>query len=222
MTNISAEVSDAFARKDAPAGRHFHTYCDGSGSFSAQRLRSGNSVFDLANDAIERLAPKTGQKVEALFWGEPVGTYLIELGANTPKNIMEKLMLGTSLAPAVKEMQIEASQPGQHHFLIYSDGDLGDYNDSRDAFRALLSTRKNATVDVIVCCERPGSWMQEIATMIAGEFPGQMRVTQISPEEKGSLYKAADAVVTARLSEPPYVEPTAAAPAKTATPGQKA
>lgn len=221
MSQISAEVSGAFARKGELEGHHFHTFADGSGSFTAKR-NSGFSPFDHANDAIERLASKTGQQVEANFFGSDKGTLLVQLGAFTPTDINQRLMLGTTFATAVQEMQQEAAKPGQHHFIVYSDGDIGDYNNSRDAFRAFLSSRKNATVDVIVCCERPGSWMQELTTAIAGEFPGQVQVVQTHPDDKHAVFNAAEAAVTKRLSEPVNEAAAAVPAAKAASPDKKA
>lgn len=162
-------------------GKNFTFLVDGSGSMGSMgNMRCGSiPLLELAMGSIENFSCTTGAKVASALWGSSqVVTVTAE---NAEKLKKESLLSGSDFAPAMDYMATAAEK----HFVVISDGDIFDADQSLAKASAFLKTNPKASLDFIVMrYQREETWMEKFALQLQQEFPAQVQLTLVKPEKQ--------------------------------------
>lgn len=194
---------------------------DGSGSMIGKPLEAAlGAVAEVSQGA--KMA-KTPPETPAGFWGDREPRWLGNEDLSDPAlrvKLVNGLNSGTDLAPAAKKMleTATANNAFRSHFVVLSDGDLGDEPAAREALKNMLQTAPSATLDILVMNwaynkghETP---MEKMAQSLQQGFPGRVKLRAVPLDDTvhtavgSSLVEiVADRLAPARAKKRPAPKP---------------
>lgn len=157
---------------------------DGSGSMSGTPL---NSALQAAAIMFEAAAGKDMNiNVYVCMWGDKDPSMIIEPGADRVKvgqamqAARKGLNSGTDFAPAIRKVaETIANNRGKSgvlsgftHVLILSDGDISDYDKSRDMIQTMFTYTDKVTFDTAII-GNPNTRMEQMSRSVKGHKPFQ-------------------------------------------------
>lgn len=158
-------------RYEKPAQIDVVLLIDGSGSMMTGWHHSKINALDaslLSATIIKEAAERVGANVYINMWGSYEPVTIARPGddhrtiARNIVNARAGLNSGTSFAPSIRHITKEIAahagkgEPyrGYTHIIVFSDGDIYDESDSREALRALLGAVDHVTVDFAITEDR--------------------------------------------------------------------
>lgn len=175
---------------------------DGSGSMPSMQLGNGVSAMDAALQSsviVYMAARKAGIDAYIVMWGDPQPLIIATPDSNL-REVGKKLEMlkrgtgsGTNLAPGivntVEAMALHRNKngtmSGSSHLLVFSDGDIGDFDEAVSKLEIVSRNAKNLSIDVAVL--NPGSGQtymerafQTVIDRTGGKLVGLMRGTDPS------------------------------------------
>jgi hypothetical protein len=160
------------ALKQRQLKQEFKFLIDGSETMTSS---SGNnpSPHKAALDGFKAFSSATGMQTRAVVW--------CDFDRASPL-VTEKLdgLNGSKLLPAVKHigLVLQGAQKPQR-FVIVSDGDISDFQDSFEAMRNLLRDSKNVFIDFVVINDKRSTEMERFASKLLIEFPKQAGIHNV-------------------------------------------